>query len=377
MKLFTCGHCNNPLYFENNTCLNCHHPVGFDAEKLSLVTLETTGDNRYTDITDKTSPYRFCENVTHGTCNWLVPAAREGKFCRACALNRTIPQLSSPRNLDRWQRIETAKHRLVYSLLKLRLPFFPKTETVIRPANRQPATENTPSVVASEDGIAFDFMADTSSTRRVMTGHNSGTITLNIEEADEAERVKHKMDLGERYRTLLGHFRHEIGHYYWEVLIRDTAALPKYRALFGDEQKDYSEALKAYYETGAPADWGNDFISPYASAHPWEDWAETWAHYFHLMDTVETAWSFGINIKPSEAKNVPGIRAKINRDPYLVADFQVVLAMWIPLTFAINSLNRSMGYEDFYPFILSPQVMKKLAFIHDVCRKRPVQRKKK
>ncbi|HSC36363.1 MAG TPA: putative zinc-binding metallopeptidase, partial [Chitinophagaceae bacterium] len=181
----------------------------------------------------------------------------------------------------------------------------------------------------------------------------------------------HKLDLGERYRTLLGHFRHEIGHYYWDVLIQDTTALSRFRIIFGDEQKDYAEALKTYYETGAPANWADSFISPYSSAHPWEDWAETWAHYFHLMDTVETAYSFGINIKPSEARNIPGIRAKINRDPYQVSDFQVVLAMWIPLTFAINSLNRSMGHEDFYPFVLSPQVMKKLAFIHEICRKKP------
>jgi hypothetical protein len=370
MKLFTCSHCNNPLYFENNACLSCQHTVGFDAVTLSLITLETTGDSRYVDITDKNTAYRLCENAIHGTCNWLVPAAYEGNFCQACELNRTIPMLSSPQNLDRWRRIEIAKHRLVYSLLKLKLPFFPKKKLVADPDSGQLPPDN-------GEGLAFDFMADVSPTQRILTGHSTGTITLNIEEADEAERVKHKLDLGERYRTLLGHFRHEIGHYYWEVLIRDTAALAKYRVLFGDEQKDYSEALNAYYETGAPDSWGNDFISPYASAHPWEDWAETWAHYFHLMDTVETAWSFGINIKPSEAKNVPGIRAKINRDPYMVADFQVVLAMWIPLTFAINSLNRSMGHEDFYPFILSPQVMKKLAFIHDVCRKRPVIKKRK
>lgn len=370
MKLFTCSHCNNPLYFENNICLSCKHPVGFDARTLSLITLETMGGNQYVDITDTNAAYRLCENAVHGTCNWLVPAAYEGNFCQACELNRTIPMLSSPENMDRWRRIEIAKHRLVYSLLKLKLPFFPKKKLVADPDSGQLPPDN-------GEGLAFDFMADVSPTQRILTGHSTGTITLNIEEADEAERVKHKLDLGERYRTLLGHFRHEIGHYYWEVLIRDTAALDKYRALFGDEQKDYSEALKAYYETGAPDSWGNDFISPYASAHPWEDWAETWAHYFHLMDTVETAWSFGINIKPSEAKNVPGIRAKINRDPYLVADFQVVLAMWIPLTFAINSLNRSMGHEDFYPFILSPQVMKKLAFIHDVCRKRPVLKKRK
>ncbi len=384
MKLFTCSHCKNPLYFENNTCLSCGHPVGFDADKLSLITLEAAGNGQYTGITDKNIAYRFCENATHGTCNWLVPEAHNGVFCRACELNRTIPELSSQQNLDRWKRIEIAKHRLVYSLLRLQLPFAPKLETDTLATNDGPATTESTSpgqpATASEqpalpEGLAFDFMADVSPEHRIMTGHDKGVITLNIEEADEAERVKHKMDLGERYRTLLGHFRHEIGHYYWDMLIQRTPALAKYRVIFGDERKDYAAALKTYYETGAPANWVDSFISPYSSAHPWEDWAETWAHYFHLMDTVETAYSFGINIKPTETRNIPGIRAKINRDPYLVADFQVILAMWIPLTFAINSLNRSMGHEDFYPFVLSPQVMKKLAFIHEICRKKRRGRK--
>ena len=393
MKLFTCSHCNNPLYFENNACLSCGHPVGFDAGKLSLVTLETTGNDQYADITDKSIVYRFCENATHSTCNWLVPAIHRGLFCRACELNRTIPELSSQQNLDRWKRIEIAKHRLVYSLLKLQLPFAPKLEEDTPLTNGNPATAEGPTAAnmpppppgqrttaneqpALSEGLAFDFMADVSPEHRIMTGHDKGVITLNIEEADEAERVRHKMDLGERYRTLLGHFRHEIGHYYWDVLIQNTSALAKFRVIFGNEQKDYQSALKTYYETGAPANWVDSFISPYSSSHPWEDWAETWAHYFHLMDTVETAYSFGINIKPTETRNIPGIRAKINRDPYQVADFQVILAMWIPLTFAINSLNRSMGHEDFYPFVLSPQVMKKLAFIHEICRKKPQMRKR-
>ncbi|MBS1565521.1 MAG: zinc-ribbon domain-containing protein, partial [Bacteroidetes bacterium] len=150
MKVFTCSHCNNPLYFENNTCLSCQHTVGFDAERLSLVTLEKTGDNQYKDITDPGKVYRLCENAAHGTCNWLVPAAQESNFCRACALNRTIPMLSSPENLDRWRRIEIAKHRLVYSLLKLKLPFFPKAKLVADPATGQLPPDTGP-------GIAFDF----------------------------------------------------------------------------------------------------------------------------------------------------------------------------------------------------------------------------
>lgn len=357
MKLYTCSNCRNPLYFENNTCLSCGHTVGFDAGALTLLTLKTINEKEFADIVRPEAIYRFCENAQHGVCNWLVPAQQTDPFCRACALNRTIPTLT-PENLARWKRIEIAKHRLVYSLLNLQLPFHGKEEN-------------------DDSGIAFDFLSDISPNEKVMTGHDNGVITLNIEEADEALRVRHKLDLGERYRTLLGHFRHEIGHYYWDVLIQPTPLLKKFRQLFGDEQHDYSEALKLYYENGAPANWMDNFISPYAAAHPWEDWAETWAHYFHLMDTVETAYAFGIGIKPVAQNSLQKIKTSINRDPYTVKDFTVVFNMWIPLTFAINSLNRSMGHDDFYPFVISPAVMAKLQFIHGVCAvtrlKKPVK----
>jgi hypothetical protein len=343
MKLYTCSHCSNPLYFENSECLVCKHAVGFDATKLELITLISNTDN-YSPVNNKNELLRYCSNAVFGTCNWLVPVTQSSPFCNACALNRTIPELSNEKNTSEWKRIETAKHRLVYSLLRLGLLVKPKTNT------------------EDIEGIAFDFMADTSPDERVMTGHDNGVITLNIEEADEGERVRHKLDLGEKYRTLLGHFRHEIGHYYWEVLIKDTDNLEKFRQLFGDEQIDYGEALEIYYKTETPANWNDSFISPYASSHAWEDWAESWAHYMHLMDTLETAWSFGIAIQH------PELGKTISNDPYAIADFNTIIKSWFPLTFAVNNLNRSMGQTDFYPFIISAPVIEKLKFIHDVCR---------
>jgi hypothetical protein len=350
MKSYTCSNCKALLYFENNVCLNCQHPVGFSAEKLSLITLEMNKQNQMVDVSKRRSVYKYCSNSVHGTCNWVIPAVQEYPFCVACELNRTIPELSTPENLDRWKRIEIAKHRLVYSILRLRLPLEAKK-------------------LNDNHGIAFDFLADVSPQERVLTGHDHGTITLNIEEADEAARVRNKLDLGEKYRTLLGHFRHEIGHYYWEVLIENQPVLQQFREMFGDEQKDYAQALQTYYQTGAPVDWMNNFISPYATAHPWEDWAETWAHYFHLMDTVETAYASGIGINSGEVKLLD-LQSKINKDPYTMQDFDTIMKMWIPLTFAINSLNRSMGHDDFYPFVISQPVINKLAFIHRVCSTR-------
>jgi len=363
MKLYSCAKCQNLLYFENTVCLNCQSAVGFNAGTLSMITLAPSAGKALADITDKRVLWRYCDNSVYAACNWLIPAAQTPGFCIACDLNRTIPSLDKEENLDLWRKIEIAKHRLVYSLLRFRLPVVSKE-------------------AEEETGIAFDFMADTDPKKKVMTGHDNGVITLNIEEADEKLRVKHKLDLGERYRTLLGHFRHEIGHYYWDVFFKDNAAgAEKFRKLFGDETANYSKALERYYENGAPANWNDQFISPYSTAHAWEDWAETWAHFLHMMDTLETAYSFGIAVNPRKANDEQQMQANISRDPYSISHFDDIVKMWLPLTFAVNSLNRSMGHQDFYPFIISATVIEKLRFIHGQVKafsegiKKPAQNK--
>jgi len=348
MKLYTCSNCHSLIYFENNICLHCGYSLGFDAASLSLVTLVRENENLYSNVLSKQEKFRYCKNAEYGACNWLIPGTRVTEYCPACQLNRVIPNLGIEENLKLWRNIEMAKHRLVYSLLRLRLPVSAKKDD-------------------EEAGIAFDFLAQIHAKDKVITGHENGVITLNIEEADEAARVRHKQDLGERYRTLLGHFRHEIGHYYWEVLIKNTDALNRYRQLFGNEEKDYAEALEVYYTNGAAPNWSRDFISPYASSHPWEDWAETWAHYLHLMDTLETAFSFGIRIQPDMIQDTKQIQASIQQDPYDMTDFDQIMKWWLPLTFAVNSLNRSMGHTDFYPFVISEVVIEKLQFIHELC----------
>jgi hypothetical protein len=350
MKVYTCSNCNNLVYFENNVCLNCQFPLGFDSASRSMITLTADKNGRYSDIGNAHTSFRMCKNSEYATCNWLIPSEQESLYCIACELNRIIPDLSDAGNLKRWTNIEAAKHRLVYSLLRLNLPVTKKMGN-------------------EETGIAFDFLTETSPVKKVLTGHDNGTITLNTDEADEAERVRHKEDLGENYRTLLGHFRHEIGHYYWDVLIKNSDNIQEYRKLFGDEQSDYSVALENHYKNGAPANWSENYISAYATSHSWEDWAETWAHYLHMMDTLETAFSFGIRIRPETEASVSGVQATIREDPYTMADFGQIFASWLPLTFAVNSLNRSMGYADFYPFVIPAPVVKKLQFIHELCGK--------
>jgi len=338
------------LYFENSRCEKCHYPLGFESTRLQLLPLEAqpggTTYRLYGEPADTASTYTYCQNHEHNACNWLVPSGGATPFCLACDLNRTIPDLGQPGFLQRWQDIEAAKHRLVYSLLCLHLPVVSKR-------------------VYPDEGLQFDFKADESPEQRVMTGHDNGLITINIAEADAIEREQARQSMHELYRTLLGHFRHEVGHYYWDRLIDNSPHLEEFRRLFGDDRQDYGEALKKHYAQGAPPDWQQHFISSYATSHPWEDWAETWAHYLHIIDTLQTGHAYGLRFEPLEELSEQGLRAAI-QDPYQVADFGQIMAMWLPLTFALNSLNRSMGQPDPYPFIISPDVQRKLAFIHKV-----------
>jgi hypothetical protein len=345
MKLFECQNCGQPLYFENTRCESCGLRLGYLPEQETVTALEEV-DGLWRPLAAPEQLVRFCANDEYDVCNWLVASDHLGTFCAACRHNRTIPNLSQPHNILRWRKIEFAKHRLFYTLIKLRLPL------TVRPGD--------------PDGLAFDFLAAperSSPAMPVMTGHAAGLITLNLVEADDAERERARHDLGEPYRTLLGHFRHEISHYYWDRLVASSPAIEEFRQLFGDERQDYATALAAYYAHGPAPDWPTKFVTAYASAHPWEDFAETWAHYFHMVDTLETAAAFGLRLRPKVAKGAD-LSAVIDFDPH-VAEMDRIIDAWLPLTFAVNSINRSMGLPDLYPFVLSPGVIWKLTFIHE------------
>lgn len=347
MRLFNCKSCGQTLFFENNVCERCGHALGFCPDAMSLLTLEP--DGKHLRPLKGGARYAYCENARHGACNWLVPfpvEAPEG-LCIACAHNQTIPDLSCDENLRSWRAMELAKHRLFYALLRLKLP--------LKTIADDP-----------EHGLAFDFLADPPGPGpRILTGHDEGLITINLAEADDAMRERFRAEMGEAYRTLLGHFRHEVGHYYWNLLVRDAGQLAACRAVFGDDSLDYGEALQRHYEQGPPPGWEKNYISAYASMHPWEDFAESWAHYLHIADTLETASAFGLHIHPRRADKRL-LHADINFDPYKATDITQLVEAWLPLTFAMNAINRSMGHNDMYPFVLSQPVMLKLGFIHDL-----------
>ena len=345
--------CGASVFFRNSQCLNCHAPLGYEPILGDLRTLHPghspaswrpVGDGIGQD-------YRRCANFASAAgCNWLVPVEDHDELCLSCRLNRTIPDLRHADNRRYWRLIEAGKRRLLSQLLALELPVVSRKE--------DPA-----------QGLAFDLLRSSRAKTKVLTGHANGLITLNIEEANDAIREKTRTELHEPYRTLLGHLRHEIGHYYWDRLIRNSGWLQPFRDLFGDERADYAQALKANYQQGPPADWRERHISAYASSHPWEDWAETWAHYLHIVDSLDTAVAHGLDAEDLEMNIEPFTRTDLYDPDDPNADRVLLfLNSWIEMVTVLNELARSLGHRDFYPFVMPRQVVRKIHFINLVIR---------
>lgn len=351
---FSCR-CERPIYFRNSLCLGCKAPLGYEPELQQLRALTPAskpGLWKLDNPEDASTTWKRCENFdSPAGCNWLVPADEEETLCRSCRLNRTIPDLADQDNCQWWRKIENAKRRLVAQLLPLGLPVASKVSEDL------------------EHGVMFDFLRSTEAMPRVLTGHANGLITLNVEEADDSIREKTRHQMNEPYRTLLGHFRHEIGHYYWDRLVMDTPWLDKFRELFGDERQDYAAALKRNYQQGPPANWADQHISSYASVHPWEDWAESWAHYLHVVDSLDTALRFGLRGEDVEQAVEPFTVDDLY-DPNAADAQRVVLLVnsWVQLTTVLNELARSMGQHDFYPFVMSRPVLRKMHFIQMIVK---------
>ncbi len=351
MKLFRCQVCDNIIYFENRTCGRCGHRLGYIPDLGIMSPLEPAGDPNWTPVGADGTPRRFCANADYDACNWLIPAGAPDRLCLACRHNDIIPDLSNAAHVAAWREIEFSKHRLFYSLLRWGLPLETRAENPVH-------------------GLAFDFLADPPNAggQKVMTGHEDGLVTIALAEANPAELERRRSELDETYRTVLGHFRHEVGHHFWDVMVRDDDnRLEAFRSIFGDETQDYNAALQRYYQEHAPANWQENFVSAYATSHPWEDFAETWAHYFHIVDTLDTANAFGLSIAPAIDRE-GGHMAHVDFDPYVEGDIAQIVEAWTPVAVAMNSMNRAMGRPDLYPFVLGPPVIGKLGFIHALVR---------
>lgn len=327
MKAFRCRICENPLHFENSVCVSCGTRLGFSREERTIVPVDDRG--LYRDSVGER--WHVCRNLSLSGCTWLTPL--EGGQCFSCSLTRTRPNDEDARGIANLWVAERAKRHLVVELDTLGLPVVSK--------HADP-----------DAGLAFDLLSSVE--EDVVTGHANGLITIDLAESEAAHRMTVRENLGEPYRTLLGHFRHEVGHYYEWQLVRGPSLLEECRELFGDDSLDYQGELDRHYADGPPAGWESSYISSYATMHPFEDFAETWAHYLHICDTIETASEYGL----ATVGNVASFSRF--RD--------VVAGIWVPLSVALNMINRSMGHDDLYPFVIAQPVLAKLDFVASLAK---------
>ncbi|CDZ53405.1 zinc-binding metallopeptidase family protein [Neorhizobium galegae] len=353
MRLYDCDHCGQTIHFDNRSCVNCGHRLAFVPEHLAMHALvQDEGRETWHLVARPDYKVRHCANAAMDICNWTVSADDPHPFCPACRHNRLVPDASTEVGLSQWRRISQAQRHLFYSLLRWNLPHTNRDED-------------------PQGGLVFDFLIDAvqpdGTVVPAMTGHEDGLIAIRAAEADDATREQVRVSMNEPYRTMLGHFRHETGHYIWDKLVRDGGRLGEFRAIFGDENLDYGAALQRNYEQGPPSGWQDFYISTYASTHPWEDFAECFAHYLHIVDTLETARAYGMVIEP---RGHAEMAAEVAFNPYAARDAEQLVSAWVPFSMALNSIHRSMGQPDLYPFVLSQAVMVKLEYIHRLIHSR-------
>ncbi|RKT33481.1 hypothetical protein DEU34_2079 [Microbacterium sp. AG1240] len=318
MKRFQCEVCGHEVFFDSSVCVRCGTQLGYVWE-----------DDRVASVS-ASSPWSRCANAGRAGCTWLV--SRDAELCQSCALTRTRPADDDLEGLSLFPVAEESKRHLLRDLARLNFPVVGKAAD-------------------EEGGLAFDLLSSVDAD--VTIGHADGVVTIDLAEGDDSYREKVRRRLAEPYRTMLGHFRHETGHYFEWRLVESTPRIDEARDLFGDERADYQEAIDRHYADGSPDDWQDRFISEYATMHPYEDFAETWAHYLHIHDTLETAVAFDL-VAPI--------------DPDLAFD-TLVTEVWSPFATSMNVVNRSLGQRDLYPFVLPRRVVEKLVFVDSLRRR--------
>lgn len=332
---FTCPNCGQHLAFENSVCLSCASPVGFSLQAMSFLVI-TPGGGAGRDGTVDPQMFQLCANRHLAQCNWLVAVEPIRRLCDSCLLTRTRPRDDDAAALAAFAEAERAKRRLIAELRELKLPVVGRH-------------------LDPQYGLAFDLLS--SATEQVLTGHEDGLITVDLAEGDDVHREQMRVEMDEPYRTLLGHFRHEIGHYFFYRLVETSPDyLRQFIGLFGDPEADYQAAVDRHYNLGPPAGWEQDFVSSYATMHPAEDWAETFAHYLHIRGTLDTAAAYGL--APANATYQLRILGP--------SAFDTMIDTWLPLAWSLNMVNRSMGKPDLYPFVLPVPVLEKMRFVHTV-----------
>lgn len=356
MKRFGCA-CGNTLFFENSSCVRCEREVGWCPACKRIAALAPAAAGGFTCLNPSCGTYLLkCGNYsTFGVCNrCVVPAAGAAAdaapLCDYCRFNRTIPNLSVPTNTQRWARIEAAKRRALYDFDRLGLAYGTEADGV-KPPLRFDFKADADDPAARYRGVARPGDRDDDGGERVFTGHDEGLITINLKESESVHREAARVEFDQAHRTLVGHFRHEMGHYVWDVSVRDGGKRAAFDALFGNpDAVPYDDALNAFYENGPRPDWRQSHVSAYATMHPWEDWAETFANYLDLMATLETA---------VEGKLLPPVDPK---------QFDALASAYVELGLTLNELNRGIGLVDFLPEVIVEPVRRKMAFAHGLTR---------
>jgi hypothetical protein len=345
MRTFRCSNCSNQLFFDNSVCMKCKREVGWCPICEAIVDV-TAHEGGFCCAACSTSLVKCSNYASYNVCNRFIASkvtegsqgeTSQGVFCDCCRFNRTIPDLSIEGNKEKWYRLEAAKRRTMYDLDILGFPYGTQQDGV------------TP-------GLGFEFKADiirdhfyrgvSGGGQKIYTGHDNGIITINIQEADDVEREKLRVMMGESHRSLLGHFRHEFGHYIWDVLIKGHRE-PDSIAVFGDHNNPaYDQALQDYYKNGPKSEWLPNYVSAYATMHPWEDFAETFLVYLDMTSALDTAWHGGLIPEPA------------------CDDLDAMVDAYQKLGVALNEMNRSIGLLDFLPELLADPVREKLRFIH-------------
>ncbi len=319
MRAFLCRVCDSPLVIEDVECPVCLTPTGYARLEGDMVPVV---NGTYLDADG--ARWSRCRNMELSGCNWLV--GYEGEQCFSCGLTRTRPPGADLEGLALYPVAEGAKRHLIAELDRIGLPIVTRAEDPDR-------------------GLCFDLLSSVN--EKIIMGHNRGAVTIDLAEGDDVIRVKMQREFREPFRTMLGHFRHEIGHYYEMLLVRGDERIGQTRELFGDESAPYQEAIERHYLEGPPRGWEATYISSYATMHPFEDFAESFAHFLHIRDAVDTANNFGL----------------IGADDDLVNFGDLVRNTWTPLATALNQINRSMGRRPLYPFRLADRVIEKLDFV--------------
>src|SRR5271168_5417104 len=355
VRAFACPVCHGFVPFESRRCPNCLAELGLYVPSRTMVATWSGAAVIDGQI------WIACTRAGSLGCNWLVPQEQElggqrGR-CLADSLIRREPDTDDTVAVEKLVSTGIGLRRLICQLIDIGLP--------VDPFWRR------------NGGLAFDLLSSYSGGERVVIGHAGGVITIDLVESLDAYRESLRVRLGEPYRTMLGHFRHEVGHYYQNILVETGPGAARYldecRALFGDERADYQAEIARHYKFGAPKNWTESFISEYATMHPWQDFAECFAHYLHITDTINTVGEAGLILIADRAR-VAVPRDIVPLASYADVPIEQLLYDWKWLALFFNRINTAMGKRPLYPFEIPPPVIRKLGFVHKVVRQAAPQR---